>query len=265
MEDTLLGCRISYDFRRGDDASAPTVLLLHGWGCDGSIFSFIQSGLPKSASVLTVDFPGFGHSDEPPEPWGVPEYTEQIYILLKSLDIISVFIVAHSFGGRVAICLSAAHPELVKKLVLTGGAGIRKPITQSQQKRQSRYKRYNAALNAIKGIKPLSGAVDKWQQALRNKYGSEDYVKLNENMRKTFVKVISLDLLDRLKDIAAPTLLIWGERDADTPLWMGREMEARIPDAGLVVFEGGTHFAFIEQWQRFLLIVRQFFWGGGEA
>ena len=36
-------------------------------------------------------------------------------------------------------------------------------------------------------------------------------------------------------------------------------MEKEIPDAGLVVFEGGTHFAFLEQWRRFVMIVKQFF------
>ena len=58
------------------------------------------------------------------------------------------------------------------------------------------------------------------------------------------------------------TLLIWGSADTETPLWMGQAMEKEIPDAGLVVLEGGTHFAFLEQWQRFVLIVKQFFLGG---
>lgn len=265
MEATIRGCRVSYRLTRGTDADAPCVLLLHGWGCDGSIFSFIESGLTDSASVLTVDFPGFGGSDEPPEPWGVPEYAEQLRLLLIELHIKSVLIVAHSFGGRVAIYLCANYPELVKKLVITGGAGIRKPISPERQKRQARFKRYSAALNAIKGIKPLAPAVEKWQQALRNKYGSPDYVKLDELMRATFVKVISQDLHPLLRQIKAPSLLIWGSEDTETPIWMGEEMERQIPDAGLVVFEGRTHFAFIEEWQRFLLIVKQFFWGGEDA
>ena len=77
-------------------------------------------------------------------------------------------------------------------------------------------------------------------------------------MRKTFVKVISEDLFPLLAQIKAPTLLIWGSDDTETPLWMGQMMEKEIADAGLIVFEGGTHFAFLEQWQRFVLIVKQF-------
>ena len=41
-------------------------------------------------------------------------------------------------------------------------------------------------------------------------------------------------------------------------MWMGQQMEQQIPDAGLVVFEGRTHFAFVEEWQRFLVIVKSF-------
>ena len=77
-------------------------------------------------------------------------------------------------------------------------------------------------------------------------------------MRKTFVKVITLDLTDRYDKIRQSTLLIWGDADTETPLWMAKEMEKRIPDCGLVLLEGGTHFAFLEQRDRFNTIARYF-------
>ena len=80
-------------------------------------------------------------------------------------------------------------------------------------------------------------------------------------MRKTFVRVINLDLRDRYPLIRQPVLLLWGDADTETPLWMGREMEKLIPDAGLAVLEGGTHFAYLEQAARFNVIVRQFLKG----
>ena len=265
MEATIQGCRIFYRYTKAAKANGPTILLLHGWGCDGSIFSFIEKGLSEQADVLTVDFPGHGQSGEPPVPWGVPEYAGQIAGLLESLSIAKVRVVAHSFGGRVAVYLASHRPEMVEQMVLTGAAGIRKPLTETQKKRQARFKRMNALLNALKRFGPLAALVERWQAALRKRYGSADYVRLNENMRKTFSRVVSQDLYPFLKDIQAPTLLIWGSEDTETPLWMGEQMEKAIPDAGLVVFEGRTHFAFIEEWQRFLTIVKQFFWGGQTA
>jgi len=97
------------------------------------------------------------------------------------------------------------------------------------------------------------------------KYGSPDYKRLNPNMRKTFVKVINQDLTEYLPQIKASTLLVWGSADTETPLWMGQKMEKEIPDAGLVVFEGRTHFAFLEEAQRFLVIVNTFLFGGNNA
>jgi pimeloyl-ACP methyl ester carboxylesterase len=61
-----------------------------------------------------------------------------------------------------------------------------------------------------------------------------------------------------LPKIQASTLLIWGENDTATPLWMGREMEKCISDAALVLFEGCSHFAYLEQYGRFSAIVKEF-------
>ena len=77
-------------------------------------------------------------------------------------------------------------------------------------------------------------------------------------MRQTFNKVISLDLSDCLCRVKAPTLLYWGAQDTETPLWMAKVMEERIPDAGLVVEEGAGHFAYLEQNRKFLRIVHSF-------
>ncbi|MEG0126929.1 MAG: alpha/beta hydrolase, partial [Clostridia bacterium] len=127
------------------------------------------------------------------------------------------------------------------------------------------FKQMSAMLTVLGNIRPLSAMVNEWQSALRKQFGSADYNKLDENMRRTFVKVISEDLLPMISSILAPTLLVWGSDDTETPLWMGEQMEQSIPDAGLVIFEGRSHFAFIEEWQRFTLIVKQFFKGGEEA
>lgn len=241
------------------EGAAHRVLLLHGWGCDGTIFSFIASGLMEQADVTTLDFPGHGRSDEPPAPWGVPEYAAMVRELIQREGLAPVDIIAHSFGGRVAIYLAATWPELVSKLLITGGAGIKKPAGPQQEKRQRHYKQYKALLGKLEAVRPLQKPISRLQDALRQRYGSPDYNRLSEGMRATFVKIVSQDLLSMLPQIKAPTLLVWGGEDTETPLWMGQEMERDIPDAGLVVFEGGSHFAFLEQWQRFLIIAKRFF------
>jgi len=265
LEALIQDCRLFYRYHPVEKSDAPTVLFLHGWGCDGSIFQAFVSDMNNHAAVLTVDFPGHGQSDEPSVPWGVPEYAEQIRKLLNELNIGRVSIVAHSFGGRVAIWLSSHYPELVEKMVITGGAGIRKPDSAKPSKRQQQYKRLKAIVNAMGKIPFLKGLVDTLQEKLVQKYGSPDYKRLNPEMRKTFVKVINQDLSEYLPKIKASTLLIWGGSDTETPLWMGQQMEKDIPDAGLVVFDGRSHFAFLEEAQRFLVIANTFLFGGNNA
>lgn len=265
MEALIQDCRLFYRYEKAEKRDAPTVLFLHGWGCDGSIFRAFEKEIGQHASLIFVDFPGHGQSGEPQEPWGVPEYAEQIRGLLSHLKVSRVHIIAHSFGGRVAIWLSSHDPELVDQMVITGGAGLRKPDGGKPFKRQQQYKRLKKIVNALGRIPFLKDLVDKWQEALVQKYGSADYKRLNPNMRKTFVKVINQDLAEWLPNIKASTLLVWGENDTETPLWMGRQMEKAIPDAGLVVFDGRSHFAFLEEPQRFQVIVTTFLFGGNNA
>ena len=52
------------------------VILLHGWCQNMLMMSRIEEHLQAQFRVWTFDFPGFGESDQPPVPWGVPDYVE---------------------------------------------------------------------------------------------------------------------------------------------------------------------------------------------
>lgn len=234
------------------------VVLLHGWGCDISLMKPVADALARDMQVLSVDFPAHGQSSPPPEPWGVPEYAAATLEVLRQLDFLPCAVVAHSFGGRIATYLASEDKGLFTKLVFTGAAGIRKPPTKESRRRTARYQWLKMLCQAAKRMRIFGSLPDKAEERLRQRFGSKDYNALDADMRKTFVKVINLDLSDRYRRIQQPTLLIWGDQDTETPLWMGRQMERDIPDAGLVVLEGGTHFAYLEQAQRFNHIVRVF-------
>lgn len=258
MKEIIYNTQIHY---RLEGIGKERVVLLHGWGCDMNMMKPVADALVQTHQVLLVDFPGHGESGRPPEPWGVPEYAACLKELLKRLDFFPCSVVAHSFGCRITAWLAAEEPALFDKIVFTGAAGIRPRQTEAARKRSEEYKRLKLYCEGIKHIPFLSKAADLLENKLRQKYGSRDYNALDDEMKKTFVKVINLDLTDLYEKFRASTLLIWGDSDTETPLWMGREMEKRIPDAGLVIFEGGTHFAYLEQVQRFNTIVCQFLKG----
>ena len=238
--------------------AGPQVLLLHGWGCSCRHFDPIVRDMEKDYRLTALDFPAHGQSGRPKEPWGVGEFAECVLDVGEQLGIFPCDIIAHSFGGRVALSLAAEHPEKVHRLVITGGAGLRKPQTEEQKKKSERYQKKKRRLMGLTKLPLVGGLAQKGLKALQVKYGSPDYNALDDEMKKTFVKVISEDLRPLLPRVKASTLLIWGEKDTETPLWMGQTMEKEIPDAGLVVFENDDHFAYLHQWPRFVKIARAF-------
>jgi pimeloyl-ACP methyl ester carboxylesterase len=240
--------------RRGSGAP---VLLLHGWGASADLFARTMDGLESDFDLIAPDFPGFGATEPPPAAWAVGDYVDWTIALMDELGVQRASVIGHSFGGRVAIKLAALHPERVQKVVLTDAAGIRPKRTLG----------YHLRVRAFKTTRwlaqtPLAPAsLRAWAAARIASSGSSDYKAASGTVRGSFVRVVNEDLRDYLPRIQAPTLLIWGDRDEDTPLADGQLMERLIPDAGLVVFEGAGHYAYIEQAARFNVIVKTFLRG----
>ena len=225
------GVRIHWE-EEGEQGSR--VLLLHGWGCDTSLMRPVADALKQEHRVMFPDFPGHGESGRPPEPWGVPEYADNLIRLLEETDFIPCAVIAHSFGCRVATWIASEHPDLFTRMIFTGAAGIRPKQTEEAKARAERYRKQKSRAEMIKKIPFLRGTAESIEEKLRRKYGSADYNRLDEEMRKTFVKVINQDLTDCYEHIRQSTLLIWGDRDTETPVWMGREMEKKIPDSAMI-------------------------------
>ena len=85
------------------EGEGDTIVLLHGWGCDHTIWHPTTELLKQHFRVIAVDFAGFGASNEPHKVWGVEEYTRSIEALLASLGVTRPTLCGHSFGGRVSI------------------------------------------------------------------------------------------------------------------------------------------------------------------
>jgi pimeloyl-ACP methyl ester carboxylesterase len=102
---------------------------------------------------------------------------------------------------------------------------------------------------------------DKRMEKFYKRFGSDDYQDSSGVMRKILVRVVNENLKDLLKDIKASTLLIWGDHDMDTPLYMAHIMEKEIKDSGLVVFEGAGHYSYLDDFGKFKAVINAFFDG----
>ena len=132
-------------------------------------------------------------------------------------------------------------------MILTGCAGL---------KNRSLKKTFKQAL--FKTQKFLAKVKLYPKSNLQNK-GSSDYKKLSAQMKKTFVNIVNYDQEHILKFISAPTLLVWGNLDKETPIYFTKIFKKHIKDCEVIVFKGHGHFAYIEKPQTFLKLITSFF------
>ena len=233
------------------------VLLLHGWGAEIDSFAPVTNELEKGRKVYVIDFPGFGKSEEPKYAFEVFDFTEIVKGFIETVIGEKTDIICHSFGGRVTILLAAKYPELVDKIVFTDAAGIRPKRGIKYYSKVYSYK-FAKKLAKTKSAKKIFKAVGFDADKKIANSGSEDYRKLNGVMRETFVKVVNEDLTHYLRDIKSPSLLIYGENDTATPVRFGKIMEREIKDSGLVILEDAGHFSYLDQFPRYISIVKVF-------
>ena len=243
----VLGLRTRYVVR----GSGPPVLVLHGWGASIEAVHPILSGLSPVATVYALDLPGFGQTDPPPVPWGVEQYQELVAAFMDALAIDRPAIVGHSNGGRIAIRMASTEPSRASRLVLVDSAGIRPKRTLRW------YRRVGMAKVGKYAARFLGAPGERLRALLVSRSASADYLAAGP-LRPTLVKLVNADLRSFMPAIEAPTLLVWGSRDCETPLAAAHEMERLIPDAGLVVLEGAGHYSYLDQPARFARIVSHF-------
>lgn len=228
----------------GTVTDQPPVVLLHGWGAAIDLVWGLAQHLNRYGyCVYALDLPGFGASDDPPQAWTVFDYATFVLAYLDANDLDRVHLFGHSFGGRLGLILGADHSDRLHKLVLSDAAGIRTPAPLTARIRLRVYKSVRDNLYRI----GAHGLADRLHNAYNARYGSDDFQQASGVMRETFVRVVNEDLLPYAERVAVSTLLFWGDQDEATPLWQGELLEARIPDAGLVTYEGAGHYAYLER------------------
>lgn len=243
MTTTIQNLNINYIEASPAAPAEELVVMLHGWGAKAELFEPLISLISQKYRVLAPNMPGFGGSQEPPEPWSVDRYADFILDFLAPYAPKKVIFIGHSFGGRVIIKLSSRNlPFEISKIILIDSAGIKPKKTLRQKLSLAAYKVGKAVLS----FPPIKALFPDALENLRKKRGSADYQSATPIMRQTLVKVVNEDLSHLLSGISASTLLFWGTADTATPLSDALLMEKLIPDAGLVRVEGAGHFSFLE-------------------
>jgi len=281
---TINDIKINYQIRNGN--AAKSIFVIHGWSLKGT--ENWQSFLDKLAlnkpdyKILCVDLPGFGQSQPPTEKWGVNEYSKFVNDFLVKLDIFPDIIIAHSFGG--AISMDYLKNLETQNIILTKTEGsLSKSEVQSLNSKENQRKlNPKVVLFAPAIVRPSSGFLKKiiqnifslgknilltlkldklytkLRQILYKFYGSTDYLKSHKIMSEIFLKVISQDCTYLLDKIDNQTLLIWGDKDVQTPLWQSKIILSKLKNSKLVILENTRHAIHIQAEEKVLAEVENF-------
>lgn len=247
----VMGVRLRV--RTSGSASAPVVILLHGFGASLETWEPWARALSGQYRVVRYDLPGFGLTG--PDPSG--DYTDarSVLILAGLMDRLGVEkadIIGNSLGGKIAWMFAAQYPGRVNKLVLISPDGFASPGFEYGVK-----PKLPAMLLLLPYVMPrfllrmnLGVAYadpKRLDNATLTRYRD---MMLAPGDRKAMLARMQQVLLEPpgpvLATIKSPTLLLWGEKDGMIPFSNAADYVRDMPNARLVALPGLGHVPFEE-------------------
>jgi pimeloyl-ACP methyl ester carboxylesterase len=215
-------------------AAGPLLVWAHGWGQSHRDLLPLAQTMRRSGHSILLDLPGFGVAPPPPQPWGTADYADAIAEFLAETPAARRVWIAHSFGCRIGLQVAARHPELLVGVFLIAVPGL-PPHRSLPQRARLAARRW--AFRITDTLTPEGQARDR----LRQRFGSADYRAAGPRMRPILVKAVSENLSEAARAVRCPTMLVYGDRDSETPLDIGERLGRLIPRSRLVVLRGFGH------------------------
>jgi pimeloyl-ACP methyl ester carboxylesterase len=250
------GLEIAYE-RAGE---GPPLVFVHGAAVDSRMWQPQLAALADEFTVVAWDEPGAGRSTDVPADFALADYAGGLAAIIEALALGPAHVAGLSWGGTVALELYRHRPELVATLILVDSYAGWKGSLPAEEVRAR-----------VEGVRQMVTAADHlFDPTLPGLFAGDppaEFVTLlqamaadvrPESMRTALEVMAETDQRDLLPRIAVPTLLIWGELDARSPLRVARQFEKALPDAQLVVIPGAGHVSNLEQPERFNDAVREF-------
>lgn len=209
---------------------------------DFQSFAALVADSTDSSWLVRFDLPGFGTSPAPRKPIGSHEYAEivgdaigQVVASMPSPSEVKVFVIGHSFGGRIALSLTSLSLTAftLSAILLSGVPLLRNSASVRRPKMSFRIAKLLAG----------NGLISKTRmEALRVRYGSRDYAAATGVMRDVLVKVVNEDYSKLLENLSVPVLLFWGTEDTTAPLVVAEKAVGKCPSHITLQSMPGDHF-----------------------
>ena len=247
------------------------LLLLHGRGRASAHFTPVLAPLAARRRVLALDLPGWGLSAKPPFTGHTPQDALDVWVdgvrrFLDDQGIDQIDLLGHSMGGLTALGFALAYPDRVGRLIAVDSAGLGSRMQLDARlyfglgpERLHRLfgPRFTRFINHQGGgirRDANDAAVLAFTHAVATQ---EEVIPSGASAFDRWVSLggVHVTLLDRLKELEMPVLLLWGDRDTVTPYANALVAVRYLRDGQLVAFTGCGHTPFAERPDDFAHVV----------
>jgi pimeloyl-ACP methyl ester carboxylesterase len=220
------------------------VVILHGWGSNMNPWAKTQDIIAsRQFKVVVPDLVGFGKSDLPPNGWSMDDYATWFEDFILELSkkhkeyAGKIFLMGHSFGGRISIKIAARKSVPLRGLILCGAAGLKADATLKLRIISTIAKSGKKTIDRIGLYKLKDPLRDFYYHLLRQ----DDYNRVPKVMKKTFRRVIEEDLSKHLPEIDIDTFIVWGAKDRIVPVKQAYRFHHNIKHSTIKIMANSGH------------------------
>jgi len=249
------------------DARAPAVVLLHSLATHSEIWRPQLAVWSTLFRVVRIDLPGHGASPLPPGPLALADHAALVEYVLDDLAIERAALVGLSLGGMVAQAIALRSPSRVRSLVLAHTSARTIPaVREVWQQRLAQFERDGLESQVAPTLarwftKPFADASPLTMDWVARQIRATSPAGYAAAIRA----IQGLDHLDRLGEIAAPTLVVAGDSDAAVPPQAASAIVACLRRADLLVLKDAGHIGNVQQPLAFTEAVGRFLRDGPAA
>jgi pimeloyl-ACP methyl ester carboxylesterase len=235
----------------GPKTDEEPIVLIHGTSASLHTWDGWVDALKETRRVIRFDLPGFGLTGpEPQNNYTIEHYADVVIAVLDELNVKKVTLAGNSLGGYVSWATTVMYPQRVSKLILVDSSGyISTPesvpigFKLSQNPIASVLLKYVLPKSLVaRSVKNVYGNPDLVSDELVNRYydlalraGNRDALK------ERFKQMPPGILVDKIRTINIPTLIIWGAKDRLIPPKFGMKFNQDIVNSQLIVFDELGH------------------------
>ena len=238
------GKQVSYvTGRQGMQEGLKTLVFVHGSGGTRLHWNYQRHYFEQFCNVVVADLPGHGQASTVGEK-SVEAYANHLLNLIQALPGNMYCLVGHSLGGAIVQEFALLHPQYVEALILVG-TGARLRVLPAIL--EGIPERFEETVSLINGYAFSQKAPPELIQQ-----GVEAMLKARRDvLHGDFSACDRFDIMDRVGDIRAPSLVICGGDDRLTPPKYAQFLADKITDARVEIIDGAGHMVMIEKPEEF--------------